>query len=310
MIQDIIIYDLIIIGGGPAGIAAGIYAARKKLKTLLIARDFIGQAGKAVVVDNYPGIEEISGAELMGKFKKHLEKFEIDIREGKPVREIRKEEGVFEVTIPKENKYLAKAVIIASGRDPRPLKVLGEKEFLGKGVSYCATCDGILFKGKTVAVIGGGNAGFYSALELAKYCPKVYIFEGGEVVRADEIVQEMVRKTGKTEVICNVEISEIRGRDFVSSLIYKNRASGKIGEIPVKGIIIEIGSIPATSFVKDLVDFTERGEIRIDLRTGATKTLGLFAAGDVTEVRDKQIIIAAAEGTKALLSAYNYLQAL
>lgn len=301
-------FDLIIIGGGPAGISAGIYAARKKLNTLLITKDFIGQSGNALNVENYPGFESIAGIELMGKFKKHLERFAIDINEGENVKKIERKNGVFEITTSEKDRYLARAVIITSGRDPRPLEVPGEKEFIGKGVSYCVTCDGVFFSGKTVAVVGGGNAGFYAAEELAKYCPKIYLLEGGSRLRADEIIQERVRGIEKIEVICNAKIQEIHGKDFVTSLVYEDQASKKKIELAVSGIIVEIGSIPATGFINNLVDFNEKDEIKIDPATCATKTPGLFAAGDVTDVKYKQIIIACGEGAKAALSAYEYLQ--
>lgn len=302
-------YDLIIVGGGPAGITAGIYAARKKLDTLLISKDFIGQTGKAFLVENYPGFKKIQGFQLIEKFNKHLRKFKIDINEGEEVIKIKKEkDGFFEIRTSQKDRYSARAIIIASGRDPRPLEVPGEKEFLGRGVSYCLICDGPMFSGKTVAVVGGGNSGFEGALDLVRFCPKVYILEVGSKVLADEINQERARVTKKIEVICNAKVKKIKGRDFVNSLIYQDQISQKNIEISVEGIFVEIGSIPATGFVKGLVDFNEEDEIKINPKTCATETPGLFAAGDVTDVRDKQIIVAAGEGAKAALSAYDYLQ--
>lgn len=300
-------YDLLIIGGGPAGITAGIYGARKKLKTLILSKDFVGQVGKSFMVENYPGFEEIEGTELIKKFKKHLEKFKPDIKEEEVV-EIKKEKDFFKLKTTAKNDYSAKAVIITSGRDPRPLKVPGEKKFMGKGVSFCVTCDGPLFTGKTVAVVGGGNSGSTAALELVKYCPKVYLLEVSPKLRADEIIQEKVKASKKIEVLFSSVLKEIKGKDFVESMIYQNQNSKKIIEISLKGIFVEIGSIPAISFLKDLVDFTERSEIKIDSKTSSTKTTGLFAAGDVTDVKYKQIVIASGEGAKAALSAYEYLQ--
>lgn len=302
-------YELIIIGGGPAGIAAGIYATRKKLNTLLISRDFIGQVGKAFLIENYPAFEEIRGAALMEKFKKHLEKFAIDINEGEEVSKIlKRKDGTFEVTTSQKDRYFTRAIIVASGGDPRPLEIPGEKEFLGRGVSYCTTCDAPLFQDKTVAVIGGGNSGFGAALELSKYCPKIYILHRGSKPRADEITQERVRKTKKIKVLLNADIKEIKGKNFVESIVYQDLKIKKQKKIIVQGIFIQIGSIPATGFVKGLVDFNKRDEIKIDPRNCQTKTPGLFAAGDVTDVPIKQIIVAAGEGAKAALSAYEYLQ--
>jgi alkyl hydroperoxide reductase subunit F len=302
------LYDLIIIGGGPAGIAAGIYASRKKLKTLLITKDFLGQASKASEVENYPGFEEISGSDLMEKFKNHLKKFEIEIREGEWVKEIQKTKEGFKVKANHKEEYETKAIIITSGRDPRPLEVPGEKEFIGKGVSYCPICDAPFFKNKTVAVIGGGNAAFVTALDLKKYCSKIYILEFSSKIRADEINQERVEASGGIEVILNAQVKEIKGKEWVESLVYEDLSNKETKELPLEGVFVEIGSIPATSFVKDLVEFTETDEIKINSKTCETKTPGLFAAGDVTDVKYKQIIIAAGEGTKAALTAYEYLQ--
>jgi len=302
-------YDLIIIGGGPAGIAAGIYATRKKLNTLLISRDFIGQVGKAFLIENYPGFEEIRGVALMERFKKHLEKFAIDINEGEEVSKISKrKDGTFEVTTSQKDRYFARAIIVASGRDPRPLEIPGEKEFLGRGVSYCTTCDAPLFQDKDVVVIGGGNSGFGAALELSKYCPKIYILHRGSKPRADEIVQERVKKTKKIKVLLNTDIKEIKGKNFVESIVYQDLKIKKQKTIIVQGVFVQIGSIPATGFVRGLVDFNEKDEIKIDSKTFSIKTPGLFAAGDVTDVPIKQIVVAAGEGVKAALSVYEYLQ--
>jgi len=300
-------YDLIIIGGGPAGVTAGIYASRKKLKTLLLTVDFIGQTGKAFTIENYPGFKEIKGADLAQRLKEQIENHEIEIKEGEKVREVRKEGSVFYVKT-KDSEYQARAVVVATGRDPRPLEVPGEKEFLGKGISYCVTCDGPLFQDKTVAVIGGGNSGFGAGLELAEYCKKVYILERAKTLMADELLQERAQKKENIEIILNAETKEIKGNKFVSSLIYKNRESGHGKELVVEGIFIEIGYIPATGFVKGLVDFNKKDEIKIAPVTCETKTPGLFAAGDVTDIPVKQIITSAAEGCKAALSVYSYLK--
>ena len=303
-------YDLIIIGGGPAGITAGIYAARKKLNTLLISKDFLGQTGKAWEIQNYPGYESILGAELMGKFKAQLEKFSIDLNEGEAAKSIKKKGDLFEIRTTQKDRYTAKAVIVASGRDPRPLEVKGEKEFIGHGLSYCVTCDGPMFQGKNVAVIGGGNAGFMASLELVKFCPKVYLLEEGIKPRADELVQEQVKNSGKAEVVCNIKIKEIKGTVFVDGLVYEDKITKKETTLAVQGVFVEIGSLPATGFLKELVDFNQKDEIKVNPRTNETKTPGLFAAGDVTDVRDKQVITACGEGAKAAISAYNYLEGL
>lgn len=301
-------YDLIIIGGGPAGITAGIYVARQKINTLLITKSFGGQiARKAVAIENYPGFEKISGLELIQKFENHLRKQKIDI-ERNSVRKVKKIGKKFLVLTKSKKQFQSKAVIIASGADPRPLEVPGEKKFIGKGVSYCTACDAPLFAKKEVAVVGGGNSGFEAAIALSKWAKKIYILESGSKVRADEINQEIVKKTGKVEIITSAFLKQIKGKDFVNSLIYQDRKSKKINNLKIEGVFVEIGSQPATSFVKGLVDFNKKDEIVVNPKTGQTKTPGLFAAGDVDDVSYKQIVIAAGEGAKVAFSVYEYLQ--
>lgn len=301
-------YDSIIVGGGPAGITTGIYGARYRLKILMITKDFGGQvAKKAVPIENYPGFKEISGIELIQKFKEHLDKFKIDV-EMDSVLKIEKTNGIFQVFTQNQKQFESKTVIIASGVDPRSLKVPGEQEFIGKGVSYCTICDAALFKNKTVAVIGGGNAGFEAAIALARWARKIYILEYGEKVIADIENQELAKKTGKAEIITNAALKEIKGDKFVNSIIYQDRKTGKDEQLKVEGVFVEIGSTPASSFAKDLVELNERGEIKVDFETFQTKTPGLFAAGDVNVGKFKQIITAAGEGAKAALAAAEYLK--
>lgn len=324
------LYDLIIIGGGPAGVTAGIYGARQRLKTLLISKEFGGQmARKTVEIENYPGFSKVSGAGLIKKFEGHLRRQQIEIRRDE-VAKVEKNKGGFLISTENKGKFKAKTVIVASGADPRPLEVPGEKEFIGKGISYCTACDGPVFARKTVAVVGGGDAGFEAAIFLAKIAKKVYILEHSPQVKASPIVQEMVRKSRKVELITSASLKEIKGTPhhfsaksgggFVESIIYEEvapssrnhvslRGSGskKTHTLAVEGVFIEIGSVPATGFVKGLVDFNRKDEIKVDPRTCATKTPGLFAAGDVTDVGIKQIVVAAGQGCKAALGVYNYL---
>ncbi len=300
-------YDLIVIGGGPAGITAGIYAARKKIKIILITKEFGGQMNKAHEIENYPGTTLLQGAELTQRFVEHLNKFEIEIKEGKNVRELKKTNKGLEVTLEDGEKFETKTVIIASGKNPRPLKVPGEDEFLGKGVTYCSVCDTPLFKGKDVAVIGGGNAGFDAAMDLTKYANKIYVLEFMDKLLGDESTQEKLRKTGKVEFIMGAVIKEIRGKKFVESLVYEEKKTGKVKELKIQGVFVEIGYVPSSGFIKDLIEFNQAGEIIINPKDNSTKTSGIFAAGDVTDIVYKQIVIAAGEGAKAALSAYNYL---
>jgi thioredoxin reductase len=209
-----------------------------------------------------------------------------------------------------KNRFESKTVIVASGADPRPLEAPGEKEFLGRGLSYCAVCDGVLFTDKTVAVIGGGNSAFEAVIFLSKIAKKIYILEYGEKIKADAENQERAKKTRKVEVITNAQVKKIQGNQFVNSIIYQDRKTGKERTLPLEGIFVEIGSQPATSFVKDLVDFNERDEIKVDFETFQTKTPGLFAAGDVNVGSYKQIITACGEGAKSALAAYDYLEKL
>ena len=302
-------YDLIVIGGGPAGITAGIYAARQKLKTLLITKGFAGQiAAKAVPIENYPGFEKTTGLELMQKFVAHLKKHkEVEI-EIDSVKEIKKSGKDFFVLTVSKKEFEGRSVIVASGADPRPLEVPGEKEFIGKGVSYCVTCDGPFYHGKDVVIIGGGNAGFEAALSLANFAKKIYILERGNKALADEENQERAQKTAKIEVITSADIKKIEGGDFVSSIAYQDLNSKETKELKVEGVFVEIGYQPATSFVKNLVDFNKKDEIIVDPNTGETKTPGLFAAGDVDDSAYKQVVIAAGEGAKAAMSVSIYLQ--
>jgi thioredoxin-disulfide reductase len=303
-------YDLIIVGGGPAGVTAGIYALRQKLKTLMLTKDFGGQLNrKAVMIENFPGFEEISGKELTEKFFSHLKRYPVEI-EIDEVKRVKKEKEVFVIETKSQKEFFSKALILSSGVKSRILNVKGEKEFLGKGVSYCAVCDGYFFNGKPVAVIGGGNSGFEAAIFLSKLAKKIYILEFSNKVKADSENQEIVKRAGNIEIILNAKVEEIKGDKFVKSLVYRDLVSNELKEILVEGVFVEIGNVPETSFVEDLVDLNEKGEIIVDFQTMATKTPGLFAAGDCVSGKYKQIIIAAGEGAKAALSAFDYLQKL
>jgi len=301
------IFDLIIVGGGPAGVTAGIYAARQKMQTLLIAKNFGGQiAEKTVPVENWPGTISISGQDLIKKFENHLKASEVQIKRDE-VTKITKENKLFKVKT-ETDKFQAKTVIVATGADPRPLEIPGEKEFIGKGVSYCVLCDGALYRDKTVAVIGGGNAAIEAVLFLANYAKKIFVLEFQKELAAFQDLQEKALATKKVEFLTNVRSKEIKGNKFVEELVYENREDKKESSLKVEGIFVEIGNSPATAFVKQLVNFSKHDEIKIDFKTCATKTPGLFAAGDVTDVFPKQIVVAAGEGAKALVNVYRYLK--
>ncbi len=292
-------YDLIIIGGGPAGVTAGIYSSRQRIKTLLLTKSFGGQmVHKSVEIENYPGFEKISSIELIDRFEKHLRSKDIEIKSEKVVGLFKKE--FFEIVTEKGEVFQSRAVIVAIGAEPRRLNIEGEKEFLGKGLSYCPTCDGPLFSKKKVAVIGGGEAGFETALFLKKYASEVTVLERGEKALASQEIQERAKKEG-IKVILGVEVKEIKGKDFVEEVLYNNES------IAVQGVFVQIGHAPDASFAKNLVDVNEKGEIITDMETHETRTKGLFAAGDINNGRMKQIVIACGEGAQAALFAYNYL---
>jgi len=302
------IWDLIIIGGGPAGITAGIFAGRQKLKTLLITKEFGGQINwKAVNIENYPGFLEISGKELISKFVEHLKKYPVEILLDEAIK-VKKEDQIFQIITQRGNIFSSKTVILAVGAQPRTLEIKGEKEFLGKGVSYCPICDGHFFKEKQVAIIGGGNAGFESALFLSQIVKKIYILDLSETPRADKELIERVQNTKKTEFIGGVKIKEIKGKEFVENLIYEEIKTNKEFILPVSGIFIHVGTVPQTYLVEGLVEFNEKKEIKVNLETLETSTPGLFAAGDCTEGKYKQIVIAAGQGARAALFVFEFLK--
>lgn len=297
-------YDLIIVGGGPAGITAGIYAKRKKLNVLIISTNFISQVGVAGAIENWPGEKSIMGPELMIKFKDHLDSYKVETKEEK-VTSITQEDH-FCITTEKE-KYFARAVIYAAGRKPRQLGVPGEKEFIGKGVVYCTTCDAPLFQGKKVVVVGGGNAGLEAAIEMTDYTGDVTLVEYSSSFTADEFLVEKAKEKG-VKLLNNIKIKKIEGERFVSKILFEEGSDGEEKELFAEGVFVQIGSTPITDPVQDLVELDERGDIKIDLLTNQTKTKGLYAAGDVSIVKSKQIIIAAGEGAKTALSVYEFLK--
>jgi len=304
-------FDLIIIGGATAGLTSAIYAIRKKLKVLLLTKQIGGQSLLTDNIENFPGFENISGAELVAKIEKQVKNLGAEIKENAEVASIEKKDGGFLVKVKSTSgvdRFEARALILASGRKPRLLNVPGEEKFLGKGVSVCSICDAPLFQNKDVAVVGGGNAGLEAALDLTKYAEKIYVLEANGKIRGDEATQEQLRKTGQVEFQTGIEVQEIKGNKFVESLIYKDKNTGEIKELKVGGVFINIGQIPATDFLKGFLELNQWGEIAIDPKTNQTSVPGVFAAGDATDVKYKQCIIAAGEGAKAALSAYEYLQ--
>jgi len=301
------LYDLIIIGGGPAGITSGIYALRKKLKTLLITKDFLGQVGLTNLVENYPGFKRISGRELMEDFKNHLKDYEIEIKNYEEVEKIEILNENFKVKT-KENEYFSKAIIVATGALPKRLKIKNEEKFIGHGISYCLTCDERAFEGKTVAVIGGGNNGAEAALELTKYCQKIYLLEYLNDLTCDEILKEIVLNSSKIEVLTGVEVLSFEGLENLEKIIYQERESQKEKELLIDGCFITIGTKPNTEFLKGLVNLNEKGEVIVNPKTMETSVKGIFACGDICDFSFKQIVLACAQGALAALSVYSYLK--
>jgi alkyl hydroperoxide reductase subunit F len=295
-------YDLIIIGAGPAGITAAVYAARKKMSFLVITQDIGGQAAWSGDIENYTGYQFVTGPELVSKFEEHMRKYRIDTKEFEAVTDIERSDDVIKV---KTNKgtYQAKTIIIASGKVSKSLGVPGEKEFKNKGLTYCATCDGPLFAGKDVAVIGGGNSALDAALQLIKIARKVYIINNTPKLGGDTVMKEKIESSDIVTVLNDARVTAITGNKMVSGVTI--RCNGKDESLAVEGIFVEIGLIPNSGFAKD-VERNAHGEIKINNRN-ETNIPGVFAAGDVTDVPEKQIIIAAGEGSKAALSAFKYI---
>lgn len=304
-------YDLIIIGGGPAGTAAGVYAARKRLKTLLITEDFGGQSFDSLDIQNWIGTTSISGMDLGKSFEEHLHGYLddcLEIKKGSRALEVSKnDDGSFTV-ITKDEEYKTKTVLVATGSTRKKLQVPGAEEFEHKGITYCASCDAPMFGGQDVVVIGGGNAGFETASQLLEHAKSVTLLQHSAVFKADPITVEKVLERESLTALKNAETKEVKGDKFVSSLVYTDTESGEDQELAVTGVFVEIGLLPSTSFVKDLVDLTELGQIKIDPATQRTSVEGVWAAGDSSNVLYHQNNIAAGDGVRALEDIYLYLR--
>jgi len=296
------VFDLIIIGAGPAGITAAIYAARKRIDTLIITKDIGGQTALSGDVENYTGYQFISGPELALKFEEHLRKFDLTLKENEAAQEVKRAANLILVRSDK-GSYEARAVIIASGKRSRELGVPGEKEFKNRGLTYCATCDAPLFSGKDVAVIGGGNSALDAAIQLIKIAGKIYIIDIAEKLSADMIMQQAARGSPKVTVLNGVSVTAIAGHKMVTAI--KIKKEGKEELLSVQGVFVEIGLNPNSEFAPE-VEKNELGELKVNPHN-QTNIPGIFAAGDVTDVPEKQIVIAAGEGSKACLSAFKYL---
>lgn len=297
-------FDVVIIGAGPSGMSAAIYCTRKGLKTMVIGKDVGGQVAKSGEIKNYLGYGSTTGADLAQFFHEHIKGFEnIEHEHGVYVIDIVKNGDSFLVKTDKE-EIGAEAVIIASGRVPRKLGIPGEEEFNNKGVSYCDVCDGPLFSGKDVAVVGGGNSGLEAALSLSKICKSVAVINLTEDLTGDETLKNKIKEALNVTIYNNAKTKKVIGETFVKELVYEEK-NGSEKRISVQGVFIEIGYVPKSDFEK-LSTKDKFNRIVIN-KNCETNVVGLFAAGDVTDIRDNQVIIASGEGAKAALSAYYYL---
>ncbi len=305
-------FDLVIIGGGPAGVAAGVYAARKRLTTVFIAEVIGGQSTDSVGIENWIGTEKISGVELAKSLERHLRAYTgdtVELHIGERAEKAEKTEKGFLIHTQK-GSYEARAILIASGGSRRKLEVPGAADFENKGVTYCASCDGPLFSGQDVVVIGGGNAGFESAAQLLAYCKSVTLIHRNESFdKADASTVDAVLKHPNMHTLRSSEPIEVKGGGFVSSIVVKNRITGEVTDVPAAGIFVEIGMIPSTTYAKDIVALDPLGRVPVDPKNQRTATSGVWAAGDCTDELYHQNNIAAGDAVKALEDIYFWLKA-
>ena len=293
-------------GTGPAAVASAVYAVRKGLKTAMIGTKIGGQVLDTNEIENVIGLTKTTGSEFSKKLETHAKEYEIALKEGNYVREI-KEDGKNKIVTTDDGKsYSTKTVILATGAKWRELNVPGEQDYKGKGVHYCATCDGPFYKNLDVAIIGGGNSGVEAALDMAGIAKSVTLVEFMPDLKADKILQEKLTERENITVITNAQVTEVYGETFTTGLKYKERSTEEMKDLKIDGMFIEIGLVPNTEFIKGYVETTKFGEIIIN-EVNSTNVKGIFAAGDVTTVKYKQIIIAMGEGAKAALGAFDYL---
>lgn len=309
------LYDVLVLGGGPAGVAAAVYSARKKLKTLLITDSFGGQSIVSDDIQNWIGEAHISGLDLSKKFEAHVKSFpEIDVKleTAKSIKTVKDEKSgnrICDFIVSTENgDYRGKTIVLATGARRRKLGIPGEDKFIGKGIAYCSTCDAPLFKDKKVAVVGGGNAGLEAVQDLLNYAQEVYLMEYGEALKGDPATAEEIMKNPKLkEVIFNAQTAEVLGDGLVSGIKFRDTKTGQEKTLEVGGIFVEIGSVPNSEIVKDLVQLDEHNQVIINFQYARTSHPGIFAAGDVTNDPYKQNNISVGDGVRAALSAYDYL---
>lgn len=302
-------YDVLIVGGGPAGAAAAVYAARKGIRTGIAAERFGGQVNDTMAIENYISIVETDGPKFAAALEAHTRAYDVDImnlQRAEGLVPATEPGGLIEVKLANGGVLKGKTVILSTGARWRNINVPGEAEFKNKGVAYCPHCDGPLFKGKRVAVIGGGNSGVEAAIDLAGLVAHVTLIEFDTQLRADEVLQRKLRSLPNVQVFTNAQTTEITGDQKVNGLVYKDRATGESHRVDLEGVFIQIGLVPNTDFLRGTVELSRHGEIIVDAK-GQTSVPGVFAAGDATTTPYKQIVIAAGEGAKAALSAFDHL---
>jgi alkyl hydroperoxide reductase subunit F len=304
-------YDLVIIGGGPGGVAAGVYAARKKMKTVLITDSFGGQSLNSAGIENWIGTKMISGFDLAKALEEHVRaQNDIEIVSGDMVAKIEKKDlgipdGGFLVTTQDGKTFETKYVLVTAGSRRKRLGVPGEDAFDGKGVVFCTTCDAPLFGGKTVAVVGGGNSALESVLDLIPYATKIYLIVRSDALRGDPVSQEKVKNHPQVQILWNSVVEEIRGDKFVTGIRYKDMKSGESKELALEGVFVEVGLMPNSDFAKGLLEIEQYGHIHVDPKTQATSQPGIWAAGDVTDGLYQQNNISVGDSIKAVLNIYD-----
>jgi NADH-dependent peroxiredoxin subunit F len=304
-------YELVIIGGGPAGVSAGVYASRKQLKTLFVTKEWGGQSTVSTDIQNWIGTPSISGTKLAEDLKNHLETYAgsyVDIKDNTLVTKIEKSGDTFTVALSTGEQVTTRAVLVTSGSARRQLSALGAAAYEHKGLTYCASCDGPMFGGMDVAVIGGGNAGFETAAQLLAYAKSVTLLQHGPAYKADPVTVEKVLAHPNMTGLLNAKVTEVKGEAFVKELIYTD-AEGNTQSLPVSGIFIEIGMIPNTGYLEGVVALDDYKRVKIDPWTQKTETPGIWAAGDCTNVHFHQNNIAAGDAVRALEDIYVTLRA-
>ncbi len=299
-------YDLLILGGGPAAMSAAVYAARKLMNCAVITKDFGGQVRETSEVENWLGFQSINATDLVAMFKEHVEGFDIAVSLGPAITEVSKDKNIFKIKTDSGTIYSSYTIIVATGKRHRPLNVPGEADFVGRGIAYCATCDAPFFRGKKVIIAGGGNSAFTTAIDLLKVEAEVILVNFIKGWQADEALQKRVKQSNRATLLDYHQIVRIEGTDRITAIVLKNRENDKEKQIDTHGLFVEIGLLPNNEPIRTLLTLNEHGEVSIDCAC-RTSVEGVFGAGDVTTVPHKQIIIAAGEGAKAALSAYDYL---